>query len=217
MRTSSWSHLWLLWRCQLQLWLHLLIVLQQSQSDKAGTDPFLPLTPILNELSFSAPSSCRDHLTHSPGKLHLQDYIELYVTFTWGNRVDTFIGVGWLLDHHKLGITSHVRGACESTFCLLFGQQHRLLLTAAMEDALKEEINFVTDSGLLFVQKMSWRLECRALFWWWRRVLISAVIRLFRQNESQAHHDRHAGNAHVDKPDTVPVAVGQAYMKCCFT
>lgn len=178
---------------------------------------FLLLTPILNELSFSAPSSCRVHLTESPGKLHLQHYIEL-VIFTWGNREDAFIvGVCWLLDKHESGITSRLRGACESTFCLLFGLQHRLLLTAAMEDALKEGIHFVTDSGLLFVQKKSWKLKCRALFWCWRRVLISAVIRLFRQNESQAHHDRHAGNAHVDKPDTVPVAVGQAYMKCCFT
>lgn len=140
-------------------------MLQQSQSDKAGTDPFLLLTPILNELSFSAPSSCRDYLTQSPGKLHLQDYIELYVIFTWGNREDTFIDVGWLLDKHQLGIIFHLRGACQSTFCLLFGQQHRLLLTAAMKDALKEEINFVTDSGLLFVQKMSRKLKCRALFW----------------------------------------------------
>lgn len=72
-----------------------------------------------------------------------------------GKRKNTFIDVGWLLGKHKLGIISHLRGACEPMFCLLFGQQHRLLLTAAMEDALKEEINFVTDSGLLFVQKMS--------------------------------------------------------------
>lgn len=128
-------------------------MLQQSQSDKAGTDPFLLLTPILNELSFSVPSSCRVHLTESPGSskrvLHLQDYIE------HGTTVKTLIGVGWLLGKQKLGIVSHLKSACESTFCLLFGQQHRLLLTAAMEDALKEEIHVVTDSGLLFVQKMS--------------------------------------------------------------
>lgn len=161
-RTSSWSYFCLLWRCQVQLWLLLLIVLQQSQGDKPGTDPFLLLTPVLNELSFSAPLQVPAELVwQCPRKLHLQYYIEVYIILTWGSRRGTSVGVGWVPVKHNSEIISHLRSACEFAFLLLFGLSSWLLFAEAMEDALKEEMCFVTDSGLLLCRKWieSWNTE----------------------------------------------------------
>ena len=81
-RTSSWSYFCLLWKGQVQLWLLLLIVLQQLQGDKPGTGPFLLLTPVLDEPSFSAPfaSGSRACLTASSETVSLILYWSLYYT-----------------------------------------------------------------------------------------------------------------------------------------
>lgn len=61
------------------------------------------------------------------------------------------MGIGWVLDKYNSGIISHLRSACEFTFLLLFGLSSWLLFTVAMQDALKEEMCFVTSLGLLLV------------------------------------------------------------------